>query len=340
MRAMILRSYNQRVELGDIPVPEIGPGDVLVRMKACGMCRTDVKIWSGQFPPSIIQLPLVMGHEPAGVVESVGERVSGLQVGDRVVCHFYVTCGNCAWCANGEETICPSVKRLGFEANGGYAEFIRVPARNVFKIGDMPFEQACILPDAVATTLRALRAHGQVRVGEDVLIIGVGGLGVHAVQVARHAGARVIAADISDERLAFARKYGAHEVIDAHGDPLPEIARITDGRGVDIVVDIVGTPESMAWGLHSLRRGGRFVLVGYSPATPFPLESMLMHLNEWKIFGTRCSSRTELADSIRLVNSGAVVPVVSRVYPLEELNEALREVAAGRVLGRTVIRIS
>lgn len=337
MRAMRLEQYNGPLVLRDLPTPEPGPCEVLVKVAACGVCRTDVKILRGEIPPPIVVLPHTPGHEPAGVVAAVGPGVKGVEVGDRVAVYFYVSCGQCELCLKGRENICRYIRRLGFELPGAYADYVLVPERHVLPIGEMEFERAAVLPDAVAVPYHAIRHQARVEAGHDVLVVGVGGLGVNAIQIAKLEGARVIAADIEEKRLDMAMSLGADLVVNASANPLEQIGRFTDGAGVDAVIEIVGTPETLAWTLPSTKRGGRLIIVGYAPGRPWPLDTMAMHYNEWEVIGARVSTRDELAEVIALVNAGKLNPVVSARFGLLEANEALSEVAAGRVAGRCVL---
>lgn len=338
MKAMRLEQYNAPLLLRDLPTPEPGPGEVLVKVAACGVCRTDVKILRGEIPPPIVNLPHTPGHEPAGRIAAVGPGVADVKVGDRVVVYFYINCGHCEMCRKDRGNICFEIKRLGFELPGAYAEYLLVPSSHVVPIGDLDYIQAAILPDAVAVPYHAIKHQARVEPGQDVLIVGVGGLGVHAIQVARLEGARVIAADVDEERLDLARQLGADEVVNTlAGDPRGQVSRLTGGTGVDAVIEIVGTPETLAWTLPATKRGGRLIIVGYSPGRPWPLDTMAMHYNEWEVIGSRVSSRAELAEVVELVRTGRLKPIVSRTFPLEAANEALAEVASGNVIGRCVL---
>lgn len=311
---------------------------MLVKVAACGVCRTDVKILRGEIPPPIVNLPHTPGHEPAGEVVAVGPEVQDVKVGDRVVVYFYINCGHCEMCRKDRGNICFEIKRLGFELPGAYAEYVAVPADHVIPIGDVEYQQAAILPDAVAVPYHAVRHQARVEPGQDVLIVGVGGLGVHAIQIAKLQGARVIAVDVAEERLGLARQLGADEVVNAAaGDPQGQVRKLTDGAGVDAVIEIVGTPESLAWTLPATKRGGRLIIVGYAPGRPWPLDTMAMHYNEWEVLGSRVETKTELAEVVALVQAGKLKPVVSKTFPLTQANEALAEVTAGRVTGRCVL---
>jgi 2-desacetyl-2-hydroxyethyl bacteriochlorophyllide A dehydrogenase len=334
---MMLREYGVALEPVDVPVPPLGPDDALVEVRACGVCRTDLKIQKGEIPPPIVTLPHVPGHEAAGEVVEVGASVTGVRPGDRVSVYLYVSCGRCEMCGTGRENLCPTLGRVGFELAGAFAEYVVVPARQLVPVGDMPWEQAAILTDAVVVPYHALRYQAEVAVGDTVLVVGVGGLGVHAVQIARLAGTRVIAADLTAERLELAREHGAHHVVDAGADPLDAVRGLTGGRGVDVVIENVGSPESLEWSLPTLRNGGRLVIVGYVPGRPFPLDTMAMHYHEWEIVGSRLATRQGLIEVVELVNRGDIRPLVTQTFPLEGVNDVLSLLARDAVLGRAVL---
>lgn len=339
MKAMLLREFKRPLESVELEVPSLGPRDALVRVRACGVCRTDIKIRDGEIPAPIITLPHVPGHEAAGEVVAVGEEVVDCKPGDRVAVYLYVNCGDCEPCLTGRGNLCPNLRRVGFELQGAFAEYLAVPARQLLHIGDdMPFEQAAVLTDAVVVPYHALRHQAKVGVGDTVLIVGVGGLGIHAVQIAHAAGTRVIAADIAEDRLALAAQLGADHVIHTPSvDPLAAVREITGRFGVDAVIENVGAPETLVWSLPALRKGGKMIIVGYTPGRPFPVDSMAMHYNEWEILGSRLATKQGLADVIELVDRGLVKPWVTRTFPLVGVNEALDELARDAVLGRAVL---
>jgi len=339
MGAMVLEEFGKPLIFKKVPVPKVEQGEVLVKVLNCGVCGTDLKIFKGLFPPSIITLPHIMGHEIAGEVVSVAPDVTDVRVGDRVIVYFYLSCGKCRACQQGRENICVNIKRCGFEIAGGYAEFLKIPAKNLCLVKDIPPEKAAILPDAIATSYHAIKTQGKVSVGDRVLIVGCGGLGLHAVQIARLCGAEVAVADISQKRLSYARKFGdgIHIINVKKEDPVKYIKEWTKGEGVDVIIEIVGTPETLKWSISTLRRGGRLVIVGYRPERPFSLNTMDMHLNEWEIVGTRLSTKRELEEVIGLVQKQKITPVIDRKISLKKANEALKIVEEGNIIGRIVL---
>ncbi len=261
MKAVRLVEVGRPLEMQEIPVPEVGPRDVLVRVKAAGICHSDVHYRAGVSP--VHPIPLTLGHEVAGVVEQVGAEVHTVKPGDRVCLHYMVTCGDCLYCSQGNEQFCTTGQMLGKNRDGGYAEYIVLPARNAFRLPEeIPFEHGAIMMCSSATSFHALR-QGRVAPGDTVAVFGVGGLGMSAVQLARAFGAlEVYAVDIHPRRLQMAAQFGAVPINAAESDPVAEIRRMTGGRGVDVALDLVGLPKVIRQCIESLAIFGRAVMVG------------------------------------------------------------------------------
>jgi propanol-preferring alcohol dehydrogenase len=338
MRAMVLKTYNRPLEMVEIEIPEITNDQILLKVKACGMCQTDLKIFRGEIPPPLVVLPHIPGHEVAGEVVSVGERVTGIKPGDVGVVYMYVPCRQCQWCITGRENLCINLKRIGFDLQGGYAEYLLTPAYSFcpFKKG-RPFHEMAILPDAVATPYHAITRLANLKPGQDLLIVGAGGLGIHGIQIAKLCGARVLVADRDQGALKMAEDFNADVTLSPQEAPTETIRELTNGQGVDAVIEIVGSPETLSWSLPSLKKGGILVLVGYTPGQPFPLDSMAMHYNEWRIIGSRLSTKAELLDVIALVERGQITPVVTKTFPFEETNEALDALRRRTTVGRIAL---
>jgi 2-desacetyl-2-hydroxyethyl bacteriochlorophyllide A dehydrogenase len=261
MKAIRLVAIGSALEDAKIQMPVVGAQDVLICVKAAGICHSDAHYRAGVSP--VKSLPLTLGHEVAGLVEQVGSHVQSLTPGDRVCVHYLVTCGQCAFCQAGTEQFCAEAQMIGKHRDGGYAEFIVVPERSVFRLPDeIPFEQGAILMCSSATSLHALNK-ARLRPGETVAIFGAGGLGISALQLARHFGAaRVYAVDINPHKLELAARFGAVPVNAALGDPVAQIREMTNGRGVDVALELVGLPLTMQQAVKSLAIFGRAALVG------------------------------------------------------------------------------
>jgi propanol-preferring alcohol dehydrogenase len=260
MKAICLTAIGSPLEEQVIDVPPVGPRDVLIRIRACGICHSDAHYRAGVSP---VKLPLTLGHEVAGVVERVGGAVNNFMTGERVCVHYLVTCGECVFCRAGNEQFCPTAEMIGRHRDGGYAEFIVVPERSVFLLpGEIPFEQGAIMMCSSATSLHALKKARLVP-GETVAVFGVGGLGISAIQLARHLGARrIFAVDINPRKLELAERFEAIAINATAGDPVEQLHEITNGRGVDVALELVGLPVTMRQAVQSLATLGRAALVG------------------------------------------------------------------------------
>jgi D-arabinose 1-dehydrogenase-like Zn-dependent alcohol dehydrogenase len=244
MRALILEEFGGPLVRREVAPPSLEPHEVLVRVRYVGICGTDLKIRAGRMGLDV--LPLIMGHEVAGEVAEVGSGVQGVEPGDRVTVHFYVTCGRCQFCRVGRDTLCVDVRQHGFSLAGGFAEYMKTPALNLCQVPEqVPLERACILADAVATSYHAVTRRAQVRPGQTVALVGVGGVGLHALQMAKLAGGWVIAVDVSASRLELAQTLGADVLVDARQGPFDQAVRqLTDDQGVDVVLEFVAKPPS------------------------------------------------------------------------------------------------
>jgi D-arabinose 1-dehydrogenase-like Zn-dependent alcohol dehydrogenase len=341
MKAMVLAEFGKPLKLEERSVPQIGPDEALVKVKACGVGLTLKHIRHGG---SIwIKLPRIIGHEVGGVVEKVGSRVTNCRPGDRVAVYLYLTCGDCEFCVSGRESLC--VVRggsVGTAIDGGFAEYMKVPARNLVQIPEgVGFAEAGIAADAIATPWHVASERARIKPNDVVLVIGAaGGLGIHMVQVAKAFGAQVIGADVSDERLGKVKEYGADEIINVRSkDPIEEAKRLTKGRGVDCSVDTVGTAETMRAGIGSLARGGTVVLLGHHPDNAdATVEFSLGQLRHGRIFtSVTYATRQHVREAMELVRRGLVRPVIQRKFRLEEVNEALDLVDQVKLIGRAAV---
>ena len=343
MKAMVLERFGEPLVGRDVPDPIIESHEVLVRVRANGVCATDLKMIEGLVPT--VTLPHVLGHEVAGEIADVGADVRGLRPGDHVTVYPTLGCGFCDACRTGSENLCPRAPRTGFEMHGGFAELLRTHGRNAVKIDPaVPFEQAAILPDAVAATYHGLVHRARVRAGETVVVVGVGGLGIHAVQVARVAGARVIAVDVVPAKLRAAEEFGAETVVVDEGDSLAaSVKALTDGIGADVVVECVGGDVVSAVLRDSaacLRTGGRLLVLGYAYGQPLTVDSAELIYGQWSILGSRASTLQDVVDVARQVERGLLKPVVSERFALEQANEALALLRESPPLGRVVLTSS
>jgi 2-desacetyl-2-hydroxyethyl bacteriochlorophyllide A dehydrogenase len=339
MKAWLLKGYNQALEPIERNRPQPGPGEILLKVKACGLCYTDIKIIKGEIPPPIVTLPHVLGHEVAGEVVEIGQGVSGIRIGDLGVVYSYVTCRECNRCLTGRENICQNLRRVGFELDGGFSEYLSIPAYNFCPFSrDLPIQKMAILADAIGTPYHAITRLAQVKAGQDVLIVGAGGLGLHAVQIAKLCGARALVVDMNPDALALAKTYGADEILPAEGAGAA-VSKLTAGQGADAVIEIVGTPETLSWSLPATKSGGKLILVGYAPGRPYALDTMMMHYREYTVMGSRFTTKAELLELIKLVGQGKIRPVVTKTLPFDQANEALEALKKKTYLGRIVLTL-
>jgi 2-desacetyl-2-hydroxyethyl bacteriochlorophyllide A dehydrogenase len=340
MKAVRLVKPGQPLEMQEVPVPSLCAKDVLVKIKAAGICRSDMHYRAGT--SRVPDLPRTLGHEVAGVIEKVGTEVRNVTVGDRVCLHYLVTCGDCRYCARGSEQFCPTGSMIGKYQDGGYAEYIVVPSRNAIPLPDeIPFEQGAIMMCSSATSFHALNK-AKLKLGERVAVFGVGGLGISAVQLARAFGALdVYAVDINADKLKLAESYGAIPVNASISDPVAEIGRLTGGQGVDVALELVGLRQTIEQAVHSLGVFGRAVLVGIAEH-PFELHSYHDVIpKEAQIIGCSDHLLSELFLLVELVRRGVLdlSSVVTRIISLdaEAINTALDDLEAFGPDVRTVI---
>jgi len=340
MKAVRMTAIGRPLELQEVVPREAGPGELLVRVRAAGICHSDAHYRSGLSPMGA--LPITLGHEIAGVVESVGTGVVTHAVGDRVCLHYLETCSECAACRRGLETWCERGAMLGHHVDGGFAEAITVPARNAVPLpASIPFEHGAILMCSSATALHALRK-GRLAAGERVAIFGSGGLGVSAVQLARALGAReVFAVDIRSEKLALAESLGAIAVDAARGDPVAQLTEATGGGGIDVALDFVGSAAVMRQAVRCLAPRGRAVLVALSDQKLEldPYREILGR--EAELIGSNDHTLAEIVELIGLVERGALdlTPAVTATVPLDAaaINAVLDALEQSRAGVRTVV---
>ena len=339
MRAAVLKAFGKPLVWEDVPTPTVGEEDVLIQIRTCGIDGTDLKLMEGfGYRPD---LPFITGHEPAGIVTELGDRVEDLRVGDHVITHNFQVCGRCKLCLTNRANICPYMTGILGARNlsGGHAEFLRMPARQIVKVPrSISWPDAAVLVDAGITAYHAID-RGGITLGETVLIIGVGGVGSYAIQFAKLVGARVIAVDVTDAKVNRALEFGADEVINGVRDDLNEkIRQLTEGWGVDCAIDIVGSQQSMSWCVNGLANGARLVIVGYTPEE-YPLSSKYIAQNELQLIGSRCGRKQDLIDVVGLVASGHTKSIVTDTLPFEQINEGLELLRAKKVLGRLVLEM-
>jgi acryloyl-coenzyme A reductase len=336
MRAVLLREIGppENLRLEDLPDPAPGPGQVLVRVRAAGVCYRDVVDRRGGFP--LMKRPVVPGHEFAGEVAAVGERVERFAPGDRVVNLHRAPCGQCDMCRSGNEPRCPHAPlAFGLTADGAYAEYIAAPEGCLVSLpASIPFERGCFLACTAAVALRGLETRGRLRAGETVLVTGAsGGVGLHGLQVARALGARTVAVTSSADKAALLRDSGADEVLVA-----PDLAFHRQARalGIDLVLDCVGVP-TLNSSMRSVKPLGRIVVAGNVTPERAEVNPGWVILNEVTLTGSSGCTRRDLERVLAWVEEGAVRPVLAEVLSLERAADAHRRLEERGVVGRLVL---
>jgi alcohol dehydrogenase, propanol-preferring len=313
------------VRIDTIPLPSPGRGEVLVRIRACGVCASDLHVVAG-ITPHGPELPQILGHEPAGEVAAVGEQVEDWMVGDRVALLAARPCGRCGYCLAGRENLCPSVEVAGVDTHGAQAEYALADARYLAPIpAGLPFEQAAIVTDAVATPYHALK-RGGVGEGTSVAVFGLGGLGMHAVLLAKLAGAHVIGVDVDEVNLQRALDWGADEAVDAtDGRPSRRIRELTEG-GVDRSFEFVGLAETLDQAVKSLRPGGRATIAGLGPSAISTVPIARFVSQETELVGAFGSTPQDLGELFDLIDDGRLDlgRSVTDVIAIEGFPDALR----------------
>jgi len=320
MKALLLTKYRS-LEIADLPVPEPGPGEVLVKVAACGICGSDVHGYDGSSGRRIP--PLVMGHEASGVIAALGPGISNLAEGDRVTFDSTLSCGACSYCLRGEINLCDNRQVLGvscgdYRRAGAFAEFVLVPARIVYRLPDaLSFEDAAML-EAVSVAIHAVSLVS-IADQSSALVVGAGMIGLLALQALRAEGCpRVFISDVDPTRLKLAQELGATAVLPAGPELKMQLLQLTSGQGVDIALEAVGINATVAAAIDSVRKGGNVVLVGnVAPDVNLPLQKVVTR--QLRLQGS-CASAGEYPRAIELVGSGAirVKPMITAVAPLAD----------------------
>jgi NADPH:quinone reductase-like Zn-dependent oxidoreductase len=344
MKAVTIRKHGgpEAVEVRDVPDPQAAPGEVVIEVRAAALNHLDLWVRNGR-PGMTLKFPHILGSDASGVVAEAGRGVKGVEPGQEVIVNPVLSCGRCAWCLRGEQSECPDFSVVGLGRPGTFARRVAVPAANVYpKPAHLDFVQAAALPLAHLTAWRMLMTRARVRPGETVLVHGIGGgVALAGLQIARLAGAAVLATSSSDEKLDRARALGAAHTLNYRTDPdVAHWARgITEGRGVDVVMDTVG---AATWPVdfQAVRRGGRIVLCGVTtgPAAETPLN--LLYWNQISVLGSTSGSAEDFRLMRRSVAAAHLVPVLDRVYPLAKAPEAMARMEEGRQFGKIVLQVS
>lgn len=331
MKAAVFYAAHEPMRIEDVPTPQPRAGEILIRVAGCGVCHTDLH-YLDHGTPTFKQPPVILGHEIAGTVAALGAGVTTLKEADRVLVPAVLSCGHCTLCRTGRENICENSQMLGNHIDGGYAEYVAVPAKDVFRMpDDVPLVEGSVIADAVTTPFHAVVRRGKVAAGDWVIVFGCGGVGLSLVQVAAAVGARVIAVDVKDAKLETARRFGATATLNPAAVPkLDKAVRALSGGGVDVAFEAVGKATAQEAALNCLRTGGRLVLVGYSPET-LPLNAGRVMFRELDIMGSLGCRPVDYPRAIELVRQGKVrlADMVTHRFPLDRIGEAMDTLRAG-----------
>jgi len=338
MRAARFYEIGKPLRLEDIEKPKVGDDEVLIKVKAAGMCYSDIHVIDGVISADP---PVTLGHEIAGEVVEVGSKVDGFNSTDRVLVHFLSPCGRCKYCLQGYGMRCKYLferEGYGFSDDGGYAEYCKVKADRLVKLpNNLAIEFAATLGCAGITAYHAVKSIARIKIGESVVIYGAGGVGLYALQLAKAMGAYTIALARSEERLRYAESLGADYVINAKSSNLKkEVKKATDGLGADVVLDFVITDESISNAIGMLANGGRIVLVGVSNRS-VSINPQITVLKEFSIMGSLVGTKDELEELVNLASKGRIRSIANRRFKLEEINDALNMLRNGGIVGRGYI---
>ena len=335
MRAAGRAGYGKPLELTELPDPVPGPGQVVVDIRACGVCGSDLFLQKGGFGSA---LPVVPGHEASGVVSALGPGVDTVTTGQPLALYYIDHCGACRVCRAGRVNMCLEVRRMGVEFDGAFAERVVIPARSVIPVSEDDDPAAvAVLTDAVATPYHALVRMARVRAGETVVVFGIGGIGANAVQVASYLGCRVIAVSRSDASLDLGRRMGAEVAIRTGPDIADEVLEAAGPGGPDVIIQTVGSAEVFSQAVSAAGIGCRVIAVG-ATLDPFPVNAMDLIWREAGLVGSRGFTPQDIREVLDLHRRGAITTdhLVRNRRPLHQVNEALDDLRTGKVV-RSVI---
>ncbi len=340
MQAMVLAQFGSPAVLvgKEVPTPRPGRGEVRVRVRACGVCHLDTIVRSGL--RRCAALPLILGHEIAGEVDAIGDGAHDLPVGTRVVSQVRATCGECAACRTGRENVCQAEgTAFGLGRPGGYAEYVVVPARNLCRLPSaLSWEQGAVAVCAVATAFRAVHTLARVQPGETVLVTGAsGGLGVHAVQMARALNARVIGVTGTRGKIPRLKEIGCDEVLESDENLARRMKGVTGGRGVDVVIENLGS-ATLGAVLGGVALGARIVVTGELTGAPASFNPVGIIFKEVRVLGCHEATRSEVEQVLGLIEHGILAPRIAEALALKDAAKAHELLRDRAVVGRLVLR--
>jgi len=339
MRAAVFTEPGLMPTVQEVPTPVPGPGEVLIKVAACGVCHTDLH-YIEHGVPTVKPPPIILGHEASGIVAALGEGVEGPEEGARVLVPAVVTCGKCSFCREGRENICTSMVMFGNHVDGAYAEYFLAPAKDIFVLPEsVPLVEGAVIADAVSTPYHAVVNRGKVRPGDVIVVFGCGGVGINAIQIAATIGAHVVAVDISDKKLEWAKHFGASECVNASEHPrVSKVIRKLTGGGADVVFEVIGRPETIESAFDCVRAGGRLVVVGYTDK-PVNLSAAKIMFREMEVIGSLGCRCVDYPRIIQMCADGLIKvdEIVTHQFALENLADAFAVMKNGESLRSVVI---
>lgn len=350
MKSAKIIEVKKPLEVDQVDKPSAKGSQVVVKIESCGVCHSDIHLWEGGYTgpggkflkttDRGIKYPLTPGHEIAGTVESVGEEVRGFSGGERVIVYPWIGEGLCPACRAGEENLCDNPQSIGLYQDGGYSQYVLVPSyQYLVPISDrLDMEAASILPCSALTAYGAIK-NVSPRPQENVVVVGVGGLGLMAIQLAKAVtGSRIIAMDLDDEKLQAAKGNGADAIINSkkEDDPAKTVKEMTDGLGADAVIDFVNSSTTAEIDMKMLRRRAKVTFVGLFGGE-LKLNLVEMPTKAYRLLGSYTGSPLDLVELVSLAERGVIKPVITDKFPLEDATEALSKLKEGKIVGRGVL---
>jgi 6-hydroxycyclohex-1-ene-1-carbonyl-CoA dehydrogenase len=339
MKAAIFHGPDQPMSVEEVPTPEPTAGEVLLRVAACGLCHTDLH-YIDHGVPTFKKPPLILGHEISGTIAALGPGVDSLKEGQRVLLPAVYGCGHCRMCREGRENICEQMVMFGNNVDGGYAEYVIAPAKDVLILPDViPLVEGSIIADAITTPYHAVVNRGHVKPGDKVVVFGCGGIGINVVQIAAAVGAQVIAVDLLEDRLNWAKKLGASETVNPNDvDRVDKaIRKLTEG-GADVAFEAIGLPKTQELAYASLRTGARLVIVGFA-TDRMNLDSGRMMYREMEIIGSLGCRAVDYPRVLELVQQDKikVAELVTARFPLEDILQGLDALRSGAGIRSVIV---
>ncbi len=341
MKAAVFYGPHQPLKIEEAERPKIDSHEILVKIAACGVCNTDLH-YIDHGVPTFKKPPMILGHEPSGIVEEIGSEVQNFKVGDRVLIPPVFSCGYCDNCRLGKENICLNMVMLGNHIDGAYAEYTKVPAKDCQHLpADLPLEESSIIADAISTPYHAVKNRARVQPGDSVVVFGCGGVGINVVQAAAAAGGSVVAVDIVDKKLEVAKQLGAQNTINAkdmEDKALLKHIRSITGGGADIAIEAIGNPRTIVLAANAVKPGGCHCQVGYTHHD-VPINAARLMFREIEIKGSLGCRPVDYPKIIEMVRIGKIQlePVVTHKFKLEDINEAFEVMRKGESLRSIVI---